>query len=127
MSQSPRPPGPPPPPPPRPPAGIRGSVPPSPPPGPAAAPASHGPALLGTQPGFLAPQPAPTPRRERRPIGELLLEANAITPEQLAEALAAQHLDNERVGETLVRLQHCTDWDVCVALGKQFDLPVREH
>ncbi len=64
---------------------------------------------------------------ERRPIGELLLEANAVTAEQLAEALSAQHLENERVGETLVRLQYCSDWDVCVALGKQFGLPVREH
>jgi general secretion pathway protein E len=61
-----------------------------------------------------------------RPLGELLLEAGAISPEQLAEALAAQHLENERVGETLVRLQHCTEWDICVALGKQFGLPVRE-
>jgi general secretion pathway protein E len=61
-----------------------------------------------------------------RPLGELLLEAGAISPEQLAEALSAQHLENERVGETLVRLEHCTEWDICIALGKQFGLPVRE-
>ncbi|MFV8749831.1 GspE/PulE family protein [Nannocystaceae bacterium ST9] len=116
-----RPPGPPPPPPPR-----------QPPPQP---PASRGPAptLLGTQAGVMASAAGVAPMAvsrlslERRPIGELLLEVNAVTPEQLAEALSAQHLENERVGETLVRLQHCTDWDICVALGKQFGLPVREH
>jgi general secretion pathway protein E len=64
---------------------------------------------------------------DRRLVGELLLEVGACTSEQLAEALAAQHLENERVGETLVRLKHCRDWDVCQALARQFGLPARER
>ncbi len=110
---------------------MTGSARPGPPPPP---PSSRGPAqpLLGTEIRATAATGAAAPavvrlQLERRPIGELLLEANAVTPEQLAEALSAQHLERERVGETLVRLQHCTDWDICVALGKQFGLPVREH
>jgi general secretion pathway protein E len=71
-------------------------------------------------------QPAgPSYGLERRLLGELLLEQGTITPEQLAEALAAQHLDNERVGETLVRLDHCQEADITRALGRQFALPLR--
>ncbi|MEZ4450209.1 MAG: type II secretion system ATPase GspE [Nannocystaceae bacterium] len=67
------------------------------------------------------------PRRpDRRPLGEILLERGAITPEGLAEALSAQHLENERIGETLVRLKHCPEWAVCGALATQFGLPARE-
>ena len=61
---------------------------------------------------------------ERRQIGELLLEQGVISPEQLSEALAAQHLEDQRVGETLVRLDHCTEADVTQALARQFGLPV---
>lgn len=61
----------------------------------------------------------PDPRR----VGEILVEAGFVTAENLAEALAAQHLQDERVGETLVRLKHASGWQVCQALGKQFGLP----
>ena len=64
------------------------------------------------------------PSLERRPIGEILLEMGAIRPEQLSEALSAQHLEDERVGETLVRLDHCRELDVTHALGRQFGLPI---
>ncbi len=67
----------------------------------------------------------PSVEVERRPIGELLLEQGAVTPEQLAEALAAQHLDNERVGETLVRMGYCPEHEVARALARQFGLPLR--
>lgn len=63
---------------------------------------------------------------ERRPIGELLLEAGAVTHEQLAEALAAQHLEGEHVGETLVRLEHCSELDITKALARQFGMPYLE-
>ena len=103
--------GPPPPPPsrqpPQPPASF---VPSAPPPGPAAA---------------AAAQAVPSLEFERRPIGEILLEMGAITPEQLAEALSAQHLEGERVGETLVRLNHCNELAIARALGRQFALPVQ--
>ena len=34
-----------------------------------------------------------------------------------------QHLEDERIGESLVRLHHCTEKEVCEALGRQFGLP----
>ena len=34
-----------------------------------------------------------------------------------------QHLEDERIGESLVRLHHCTEKQVCEALGRQFGLP----
>jgi len=69
---------------------------------------------------MLAPQ---SPRPDARRVGEILVEAGYVTAEDLAEALAAQHLQDERVGETLVRLKHATGWQVCQALGKQFGMP----
>ena len=97
--------------------------------------ALHSPSQPPPPPGASQPPPptqAPAPARaqtpllsfERRPIGEILLEMGAIKPEQLAEALQAQHLEGERVGETLVRLDHCTELDIAKALGRQFALPV---
>lgn len=71
--------------------------------------------------------PAVGRRPDRRLIGELLLEAGACTPEGLAEALSAQHLEDERVGETLVRLKHCDEWAVTQALAQQFGLPACER
>ncbi len=70
--------------------------------------------------------PATGPRPDARLIGEILLEMGAVTPEGLAEALSAQHLENERVGETLVRLKHASDWDVTQALARQFGLPCQD-
>jgi general secretion pathway protein E len=65
-------------------------------------------------------------RPEARPLGEILIEMRALAAEQLAEGLAAQHLEGERIGESLVRLKHCSEWDVCRALAQQFGLPARE-
>ena len=62
-----------------------------------------------------------------RPIGEILIEMGVVQAENLAEGLAAQHLEGERIGETLVRLKHCSEWDVCRALAQQFGLPAREN
>ena len=63
---------------------------------------------------------------DRRPIGTLLLEAGVINAEQLQEALAVQHLEEERVGTTLVHLDHCSAWELCQALATQFGLPAIE-
>jgi general secretion pathway protein E len=59
-------------------------------------------------------------------IGEIMIEAGYIGPDQLHEALAAQHLEDERVGATLVRLRHCSEWDLCRGLAAQFGLPLME-
>jgi general secretion pathway protein E len=66
-------------------------------------------------------------RPRGRPIGELLIEMGVVGVEALAEGLAAQHLEGERIGETLVRLKHCSEWDVCRALAQQFGLGAREN
>ncbi|TPV93382.1 MAG: type II secretion system protein GspE [Myxococcales bacterium FL481] len=63
----------------------------------------------------------------RRLLGDILVEAGVIAPEQLAEALASQHLEQSRVGEALVSLKYCEEIDVCRALGDQFALPVVEE
>jgi len=62
-----------------------------------------------------------------RPLGELLIEMGVCTVEGLAEGLQAQHLENEKLGETLVRLKHCSEWDVTRALARQFGLAAREN
>ena len=58
--------------------------------------------------GGRSPARGADPRR----IGEILIETGAVTPEALAEALSVQHLENERVGDALVRLKHCSEWQV---------------
>ena len=63
---------------------------------------------------------------DSRPLGEILIERGFATADGLAEALSVQHLEDERVGETLVRLKHCTDWQICQALAQQFGLPCLE-
>ena len=62
-------------------------------------------------------------RPESRLLGQILIEMGAIGPDGLAEALSIQHLDDERVGEALVRIKACSDWDICRALARQFGLP----
>ncbi|MCA9689172.1 MAG: Flp pilus assembly complex ATPase component TadA, partial [Myxococcales bacterium] len=65
-------------------------------------------------------------RPDSRHLGAILIELGAIGPDALTEALAVQHLENERVGETLVRLKHCSEWQLCQGLSRQFGLPARE-
>ncbi len=62
-------------------------------------------------------------RPDPRSIGEILLTMGAVSAEGLAEALSSQYLEGERVGEALVRLEHCKPWDICQALAKQYALP----
>jgi len=70
--------------------------------------------------------PAAGLRPDHRPLGQLLVEIGACGADAIAEALHAQHLESERVGETLVRLKQCTPWDVTRALSLQFGLPALE-
>ena len=65
-------------------------------------------------------------RPQARLLGEILIEMGAVTAEMVAEALAVQHLEDERIGQSLVRLKHCTEWQVCQALSTQFGLANRE-
>ena len=64
----------------------------------------------------------------REMIGQILLKNAGLTPEQLAEALAAQPKlpGRPRIGEVLVERGTATVADVLRALGTQWDLPVIE-
>jgi len=46
---------------------------------------------------------------ERKPLGDLLLDSELITPEILSEALAASRVSNKRLGETLVEMGAITE------------------
>src|SRR5690606_2394439 len=84
------------------------------------------------------PPPPPPPQKrpaveanaflvpDRRPLGQILIERGVVGPDQLAEALVAQKIEDERVGLTLVRLGYCSAWDVCQGLAQQFGLTARE-
>ena len=65
-------------------------------------------------------------RPDNRPLGEILIEMGFCGPDALAEALQVQHLEDERVGETLVRLKHASEWQVTQALARQFGMACRE-
>ncbi|EDM81070.1 type II secretion system protein E [Plesiocystis pacifica SIR-1] len=116
--------------PPPPPPGQNPPRRPPPPPPPSAAPAqgqplhASAPTPAPAQPVAEAAPAGPALGLERRPLGELLIDEGIITHEQLAEALSIQHLESERVGESLVRLEHCTELEVMRGLGRQFGLPV---
>ncbi len=62
----------------------------------------------------------PTPHR---PLGEILLQARVISPQQLEHAVTFQLQHGIRLGEALVRLGFATEDDVAWALSTQLELP----
>ncbi|MDX2114352.1 MAG: GspE/PulE family protein [Planctomycetota bacterium] len=56
----------------------------------------------------------------RKKLGEILVSAGNITPEQLAAALAAQKGSGKRIGEVLIDQGAAKEDDVARALAKQF-------
>jgi type IV pilus assembly protein PilB len=61
-------------------------------------------------------------RKERKKLGDLLIEAGVATAEKVGEAAAAARGSRRRIGEVLVEMAACTDEDVARALGQQFGL-----
>jgi len=59
----------------------------------------------------------------RRPLGDILVEYNLITPAQLEEALKAQRETGERLGEALVRLGYVSEDDILEVLEYQLGIP----
>jgi hypothetical protein len=59
-------------------------------------------------------------------VGEMLVSRGIITPEQLAQALAAQKKLGKRLGETLIDLGHITSKDLLWILSDQADIPFVE-
>ncbi len=64
----------------------------------------------------------PPPKTNKR-IGDLLLNANLITPDQLNHALAEQKINPARLGSTLVRLGYIKDEQLTNFLSLQFGVP----
>ncbi|MSR68731.1 MAG: type II/IV secretion system protein [Phycisphaerales bacterium] len=61
-------------------------------------------------------------RKERKKIGELLVEAGVTKPEQVEQAVATAKNSRKRTGEVLVEMQACSEEDVARALGRQFGM-----
>ena len=75
-----------------------------------------------------APEAPSTPAPKRRghagrPLGEILLALESITPAKLEEALAQQQQKGGRLGELLVSLKACAEEQVLKALAAQLELP----
>jgi type IV pilus assembly protein PilB len=62
-------------------------------------------------------------RLSTRRLGELLVDRQRITLEQLEQAIAARQ-ERERLGQTLVRLGRLTEGDLLQLLSEQFSLPI---
>ena len=60
---------------------------------------------------------------QRKPLGEILKEANLIRDEHLRFALFEQKATNEKIGEVLVRTGIVSDLDVAKALSSQSGIP----
>lgn len=59
-----------------------------------------------------------------RRFGDLLIEAEVITPEELKRALAHQRESGERLGEALVSLTLATENDIVAALASQLEIEI---
>jgi type IV pilus assembly protein PilB len=67
---------------------------------------------------------------KHRGLGSLLIEAGAITEEQLGQSLAAQEESHERLGAILLRLGFIGENDLVQVLSRQLAIPVydpKEH
>ncbi|MFQ6613895.1 MAG: GspE/PulE family protein, partial [Fidelibacterota bacterium] len=59
----------------------------------------------------------------KKRIGEMLIDAGAITPEQLHEGLKKQKETGEPLGKVITRLGFLTEHDFIIALSQQLNLP----
>jgi len=58
-------------------------------------------------------------------IGEILVEKNLVTEEQLQTALSEQQQTKEFLGTILVRRSFISEEDLLKGLSEQFDMPYR--
>jgi type IV pilus assembly protein PilB len=59
-------------------------------------------------------------------LGEILLRANLITPDQLEQAIALQKVDGGRLGAILIKLGVVKEEDVSRCLGEQYGIAYTE-
>lgn len=62
----------------------------------------------------------------KRPLGQLLKEAEVVNEETLAYALKVQATSGTRLGETLQQLKFVTDQEIAQVLAHQFEVPFTE-
>lgn len=62
--------------------------------------------------------------RKRKRLGDLLVDANVITSEQLQEALKKQREMGLRLGETLIEMRFTDEQEICEALHQQMGFPI---
>ncbi len=62
-------------------------------------------------------------RRQRKMIGQMLVEKGLISPQQLDEALDAQKQTTERIGQVLVDLGHIETGPLYDTLSEQMNVP----
>ncbi len=60
----------------------------------------------------------------RKRIGDMLVDANVITNEQLMEALAKQKEMGKKLGETLIELKFTDESEIAEAIGQQMKIPI---
>ena len=63
-------------------------------------------------------------KRKRQRLGDLLVNANVITKEQLEEALKKQHELGLRLGETLLELNFTNETEIAEALHQQMGIDI---
>lgn len=61
--------------------------------------------------------------KQKRKLGELLLEANVVTEAQIDAALGEQRKWGGRLGRTLVEMGFANEATICQALAQQLSLP----
>lgn len=63
-------------------------------------------------------------KEHKRLLGEILVEAGYVTPEQLERGLAIQRANKEKkLGQILVELKYVAPNDICIALASQLNCP----
>ncbi len=66
-------------------------------------------------------------RKNRKPLGTLLVDEDLLTHEDIQEALLAQKKSRQRLGVILIRKGLISEKDLLVALAGQYNLPFEEE
>ncbi len=62
-------------------------------------------------------------RLESLRLGEMLVKANLITPDQLAQALALHKMSGQRIGSSLAKLGYIGEEEIASFLSRQYGVP----
>lgn len=63
-------------------------------------------------------------RQRKRRLGDMLVEEQIITEEQLSEALRKKEGTNKKLGEILVELEYTSELEIASAVGRQMGMEV---